>query len=90
MELIKLQTDELRNFEAAKLKEVEDNARKELFKIRMDIYTPKASQAGNLRGLRKTLARVKTIQTEKRRTQELKTKAPAAKKAVETPVKKKK
>ena len=78
MELIKVQVDELRGFEATRLKQMEDDVRKELLGIRMDIYTPKGSQAGKIRGLRKTLARVKSVQTEKRRTKALRSKTKEA------------
>ena len=74
MELIKVQVDELRGFEPTRLKQIEEDVRKELLGIRMDIYTPKGSQAGKIRGLKKTLARVKCVQTEKCRIQVLRTK----------------
>ena len=74
MELLNIDTDELRGYEDSKLKQAEENLRRELLTIRMDIYSNKAQQVGKVRGLKKSLARVKTVQTEKYRTKELRAK----------------
>jgi ribosomal protein L29 len=68
MERHKLSADEIRGLEPARLKELGDEVRSELCDLRMDIYTAKSQNAGKLRGLRKSLARVLTITCEKKRT----------------------
>ena len=65
MELHKLSTDEIRGWDTARLAETEGEVRRSLAAIRMDIYTAKSANAGKLRGLRKSLARLKTVKNEK-------------------------
>ena len=82
MELHKLSTADLRGQEATKLGETETSIRKELGKIRMDIYTARNQHTAKIRGLRKTLARLLTVRHEVA----AKTpKAPKAAKAVVAP-----
>ena len=61
MELYKLTADELKGYDAAKLRETEKEIRRELVNIRMDIYTAPAQHTGKIRGLRKSLARLLTL-----------------------------
>ena len=67
MDLHKLSTDEVRGWEPARLQEVEGEIRLELAKLRMDIYTAQAQHSGQIRGLKKSLARVLTIANDKKR-----------------------
>lgn len=63
MELHQLTSEEIRGFDAAKIKETEGELRQELVKIRMDIYTAKNQHTSKIRGLKKSLARLLTIKT---------------------------
>jgi ribosomal protein L29 len=64
METHKLNAEEIRNWDAARRKEAADDIRRELVKMRMDIYTAKAQQSGKIRGLKKSLARLLTVAQE--------------------------
>jgi ribosomal protein L29 len=64
MELHKLKMDEIRGWAPEKVKEAADESRLELAKIRMDIYTSRSANASKIRGLRKSLARLLTVQTQ--------------------------
>ena len=65
MNLTKLTAKEIRAFDAAKIAETSKALRKELVGLRMDVYKagPQASAAA--RSVRKVLARVLTVGTEK-------------------------
>ena len=62
MNLHKVKTEELKGFDAAKLRETEREVRRELHEVRMDIYSGPGKHTGKIRGLRKTLARILTLQ----------------------------
>ncbi len=80
MELHQLSAEEIRGFDAAKMRETEGEIRQELVKIRMDIYTAKNQHTGKIRGLRKSLARLLTVKTATA-VKTAKPKAPASAKA---------
>ncbi len=61
MELHQLSAEEIKGFDAAKLKETEGEIRQSLVTIRMDIYTAKNQHTAKIRGLRKSLARLLTV-----------------------------
>jgi len=61
MELHKLTAEDIRGFDAAKLKETETEIRREMVNVRMDIYTAKGQTAGKVVGLRRALARLLTV-----------------------------
>lgn len=65
MELNKLDNEEIKSYTTDKLGEVEELIRKELAKLRMEIYTEKGKNAGKIRSLKKNLARVLTFRTAK-------------------------
>lgn len=67
MELTKLAIDEMRNFDDARMREVERDLRKELFSIKMDIFTAPAQHTGKIRNLKVNLARLLTVKNEKKR-----------------------
>lgn len=67
MDVLKVTTEELRSAEGKDLKGTEQNVRKQLAELRMDIYSAAATNVGTVRKLRKTLARIKTVQSEKAR-----------------------
>jgi ribosomal protein L29 len=67
MDLTKLATAEIRNFDAPKLREVERDIRRELLNVRMDIFTAPATYTGKVRNLKLSLARIRTVQTERAR-----------------------
>jgi len=66
MENQKITMAEIAGFQPAKLKEVENEIRRELANIRMDLYTAKSSHRGKIIKLKKNLARVLTVQSQKR------------------------
>ena len=80
MELAKLKIDDIRGYETARLKQVEDELHEEMLKMRMDVFSTGAKNVGKIRGLRKSLARVKTAQGEKVRKQVMLDKRQASKK----------
>lgn len=61
MELHQLSSEEIRGFDAARIKEAEGEIRQALVTIRMDIYTAKNQHTAKIRGLRKSLARLLTV-----------------------------
>ncbi len=67
MEFKKLTAAEMRSYEAARLRQTENEVRKELASIRMDIYTAKSQQTGKIRGLKKALARLMTVRNQNTR-----------------------
>ena len=64
-DLHKLSAADLRGFDAAKSRETQTEISRELAKIRMDVYTARNLHTGKIRGLRKSLARLLTIESEK-------------------------
>lgn len=64
-ELHKLKIADMRAFDAAQFRETEQEIRRELVKIRMDIYTAKSASGAKVRGLRTSLARLLTVANEK-------------------------
>lgn len=67
MDLQKLDINEIREMEAPRMREVEHDIRKEISLARMDIVSNDPSRGHTIRKLRRSLARVKTVQTEKLR-----------------------
>ena len=67
MDILKLTTEELRAIDPREIKATEQEVRKKLAEMRMDVYTAAATNVGQIRGLKKTLARLKTVQNEKNR-----------------------
>jgi len=67
MELHKINTDVLRNYDFSKLNEVEEDIRGQMLKLRMDIYVEKGKNSAKMRGLKKGLARTLTVRQEKSR-----------------------
>ena len=65
MDVLKVSTEELRGVELKELRTAEDDVRKQLAELKMDIYSAAGTNVGKVRKLRKTLARIKTVQTEK-------------------------
>ena len=68
LELHKLKSDELKGMDVKALAETAGNIRKQMVDIRMDIFTPEASNSGKVKSLKKSLARVLTEQTARRKT----------------------
>gem|GEM_PF-6528267 len=73
----KYQIDELKGFDIGKLREIEDEVRISMAKIRMDVLGA-ATEKSKLRWHRKTVARVKTILREKGKLQQRKAEKQAA------------
>lgn len=61
----KLPVGEMRNFDAKRASETEKEIRKELLNIRMEIFKAPAANAGKKRNLKKALARLLTVKSEK-------------------------
>lgn len=64
MDLVKMSLADLRSHESSQSVEMEKQIRKELALLKMDVYG--ARTAGQTRGLRKTLARVLTVRSQKK------------------------
>ena len=64
MELENIKLDEIRSYEMPRLKETETEIRRELAKIRLDVFSDKKQFTGKVRKLKKNLARVLTYQGE--------------------------
>ena len=64
MDLHKLTTEEIRGFDAAKSRETENEVRRAMVNIRMDIYTSRNAHTAKIRGLRTALARILTVRNE--------------------------
>lgn len=65
MELHKLSVGDLKGLDKAAFQTTEKDIRKELLKLRMDIYTAKSAHGAKIRGLRKSLARLLTVKGQK-------------------------
>lgn len=61
MELHQLTTEELRGYDAGKMRETEKDIRRALVDIRMAVYAPRGANTAKVRGLRKALARLHTL-----------------------------
>ena len=61
MDVLNLKTAEIHNLDAGQANDVEQQIRRQLAEIRMDIYTAPAIHTGKKRKLKKTLARLLTI-----------------------------
>jgi large subunit ribosomal protein L29 len=61
-----MKTSELREQTVAELEEQESKLSRELWKTRMDNYTNKLDDTAKIRRLRRDIARVKTILTQKK------------------------
>ncbi|MDZ4818666.1 MAG: 50S ribosomal protein L29 [Planctomycetota bacterium] len=84
MDVKQLPIDEIRSFEPSRMKEAEGEIRAELLKIRMDIYQAPALNVGKVRTLKKNLARILTIRSEKARPVVAKVEKPKSKKITAT------
>jgi ribosomal protein L29 len=66
--------DEIRKLDLKQIKEAEETVRRNILEAKMDIYTAPSAQLSKVRGLRKALATIMTVKTEKRK-QVIQTKA---------------
>jgi len=64
MDLHKLKAEEIRSWESDKVRETEHEIRLEMANIRMDIYNASSKSTGKVQGLRRSLARVLTVNNE--------------------------
>lgn len=85
MELFQLTGEEVRSYDAAKLKETATAIRHELAKIRMDIYTARNQHTGKIRGFKKSLARLLTVTSANRNAAPKAPKAPKAAPVAKSP-----
>ena len=67
MEYLKVTAEELRSKDKAELQGAQSEVRKKLAEIRMDIYTAPAVNVSKTKKLRKSLARILTVENEKAR-----------------------
>ena len=63
MDILEIKMSDINSFDSAQLREVEKDLRKQLAEVRLDVYTNPASFTGKIRKLKKTLARVLTVQS---------------------------
>jgi ribosomal protein L29 len=64
MDYLNIKTGELRSLDAAGLRTAENDIRKEMANLRMDIYSASALSSGKNKKLKKSLARVLTVKSE--------------------------
>lgn len=64
MDFNKLNTKEIRAFDAKKIRDTAKNIRKELVGLQMDVYNAGPKANSKARSLRKTLARLLTVSGE--------------------------
>lgn len=64
MDYLNIKTGELRSLDAASLRTAENDIRKEMANLRMDIYSASALSSGKNKKLKKSLARVLTVKSE--------------------------
>ena len=74
MDLAKIHIDEIRGYEGQRIKQVEDDIRREILDTRMDINTVDVKRNQKVKFLKRSLARVKTVQTEQRRRKQMQAK----------------
>ena len=67
MELTKLSMEEIKSFDGPRMVEVEQDLRRDLSMLRMDIYTEKKNLVGKNRVLKRTLSRLLTIKNQRLR-----------------------
>ncbi len=67
MDYFKITADELRSKDLGELRTAVGEIQKQLASVRMDVYTAPAVGVGKIKKLKKTLARVLTVTTEKSR-----------------------
>ncbi len=67
MELHKLTAEEIRSWDADRFAEASSEIKKSLADVRMDIFSAKSQSAAKVNGLKKSLARMATIQNEIKR-----------------------
>lgn len=65
MELHKLTVNEVRGWDESRLKDAVNEVKKSLAELKMDVYSAKSANSGKIRGYKKALARIKTVQTER-------------------------
>lgn len=68
MDFLKVKTGEFRSLSLGELKSAESNLRKEMAELRMDIYSPAAVNTGKTKKMKRALARLLTVRSEKLKT----------------------
>ena len=61
MDLIKLDIEQMRAYDKQRLLEVEEDLRKEINKLKMDIFAEKGKHSGKINSLKKNLSRILTV-----------------------------
>lgn len=64
MDYLNIKTGELRGLDLSGLKNAENDIKKEMANLRMDIYSASALSSGKSKKLRKSLARVLTVKNQ--------------------------
>ena len=67
MDYLNVKASELASSEEKDLRGAELEVRKQIAELKLDVYSAQGSNAGKVRKLRKTLARIKTVLTAKKR-----------------------
>ena len=67
MDYLNVKASELVGNEEKDLRSAELEVRKQIAELKLDVYSAPAQTAGKIRKLRKTLARIKTVLTAKKR-----------------------
>jgi ribosomal protein L29 len=67
MDYLNVKASELASSEEKDLRAAELEVRKQIAELMLDVYSAPAANSGKIRKLRKTLARIKTVLTAKKR-----------------------
>lgn len=67
MDYLNVKASELASSEEKDLRVAELEVRKQIAELKLDVYDTPAANSGKVRKLRKTLARIKTVLTAKKR-----------------------
>ncbi len=67
MDYLNVKASELASSEEKDLRVAELEVRKQIAELKLDVYDTAAANSGKVRKLRKTLARIKTVLTAKKR-----------------------
>ncbi len=67
MDYLNVKASELASSEEKDLRVAELEVRKQIAELKLDVYDTPATNSGKVRKLRKTLARIKTVLTAKKR-----------------------
>ena len=69
MELVNMSAEQIRSYEQPRRNELEVDIRHEIVKLKMDIFAEKGKHVGQIKKLKKSLARILTVNSETNNTE---------------------